>query len=452
MKTKRFITLLLALCFALTAFPADIAKAENTGIGKGDVNADSAIDNLDAAYVLRYDAGLIELTQTELLAGDCNGDGLTDNIDAACILKYDAGLTDDVTNPGAEPIYPIRKIYDVPLIGMLPKYQCGCEGVSAVMLLNYHGINVDCDHFFNNVLDTFPFTYKWQTDTYYGEDMDRYYVGDPTHEFGKGCFAPVIKTAIEKIVPDDYIAVVEQGGTVAELVDKYLKKKGQPIMLWATSGMRDSYDGTVWHITRTNGTFTFPAYMHCLVLVGHDDAKNCYYFNDPLEGEELAVYNSDQSEAVDGKTYAIRNAATGKYLTVLDGKDTNGANVIQNVYKKDNAQLFTAKKHSDGSFSFINKNYGKALDIMNISGKLVNGCNVQQYTYNKSFAQRFVVSANENGFFTISCASSPDIALSVYGNYNGDSGKTATSLGNVYISTASPITSFYQQWELIPVN
>ncbi len=240
--------------------------------------------------MLQYDAGLAELNEKQLIASDCNSDGSSDSLDAVHILRYDAGLSDDVTKPGTLLISPSKKIYDVPIIGMLSKYQCGCEGVSAVMLLNYYGIDIDCDYFFGNALDTFPFTYAWQTNTYYGEDMDRFYVGDPSHEFGKGCFAPVIKTAIEKIVPDDYIAVVEQGGTVEKLVDKSLKKKGQLILLWATSYMRDSFDGTVWRINRTNGAFTFHAYMHCMVLVGYDDVRDYYYFNDPLEGKVVA-YN-----------------------------------------------------------------------------------------------------------------------------------------------------------------
>lgn len=54
----------------------------------GDVNHDGFVDNLDAAWVLRYDAGIL-FTVTR---GDVNSDGNTDSLDAARILKYDAGL------------------------------------------------------------------------------------------------------------------------------------------------------------------------------------------------------------------------------------------------------------------------------------------------------------------------------------------------------------------------
>ena len=58
----------------------------------GDVNNDGGTDSLDAAYLLKYDAGLLDQTQLELAEGDVNGDGRVDSLDAALILKYDAGL------------------------------------------------------------------------------------------------------------------------------------------------------------------------------------------------------------------------------------------------------------------------------------------------------------------------------------------------------------------------
>lgn len=59
---------------------------------EGDVNGDGSVDNLDAAYVLRYDAEISELTEAGLLAADVNGDQTVDSADAAAILKYEAGL------------------------------------------------------------------------------------------------------------------------------------------------------------------------------------------------------------------------------------------------------------------------------------------------------------------------------------------------------------------------
>lgn len=58
----------------------------------GDVNYDGYVDNLDAAIILKYDAGILDFGENELKRGDYNGDGDVDNIDASYILKYDAGV------------------------------------------------------------------------------------------------------------------------------------------------------------------------------------------------------------------------------------------------------------------------------------------------------------------------------------------------------------------------
>ncbi len=59
----------------------------------GDLNDDGIVDNLDSVLILKYDAGLSDLSETQLLAGDVNGDGTVDNLDSVRILKYDAGLS-----------------------------------------------------------------------------------------------------------------------------------------------------------------------------------------------------------------------------------------------------------------------------------------------------------------------------------------------------------------------
>lgn len=78
-----------------------IAQADVDGIAsvlglkkkleKGDVNGDGKVDNLDAATVLMYDAGLIKLEKEQLSRADINGDGVVNSLDAAEILKEDSG-------------------------------------------------------------------------------------------------------------------------------------------------------------------------------------------------------------------------------------------------------------------------------------------------------------------------------------------------------------------------
>ena len=58
----------------------------------GDVNEDGEINFLDAIMVLRYDAEIIELEESQLKTADVNGDGEVNFLDAIMILRYDAEI------------------------------------------------------------------------------------------------------------------------------------------------------------------------------------------------------------------------------------------------------------------------------------------------------------------------------------------------------------------------
>ena len=80
-------------------------------------------------------------------------------------------------------------------------------------------------------------------------------------------------------------------------------------------------------------------------------------------------------------------AGTGKSLEVADESVLPGANVRQNQYKGSAGQLWVAKDNGDGSFTFLNKRNGLALDIA--GGKAVKTSNLQCYTANGGQAQKF---------------------------------------------------------------
>ena len=58
----------------------------------GDTNGDESVDIADALMVARYDAGLIQLDETQLSVSDVNKDGSVDIADSLMIARYDAGL------------------------------------------------------------------------------------------------------------------------------------------------------------------------------------------------------------------------------------------------------------------------------------------------------------------------------------------------------------------------
>ena len=57
-------------------------------LSQGDVNGDGLISAADAALVLRYDAGWIELSDAQLRAADMDGDDQVTDVDAKAILRY----------------------------------------------------------------------------------------------------------------------------------------------------------------------------------------------------------------------------------------------------------------------------------------------------------------------------------------------------------------------------
>ena len=55
---------------------------------KGDVNGDGLVSAADAALVIRYDAGRIDLSDAQLKAADMDGDDQVTTMDAKAILRY----------------------------------------------------------------------------------------------------------------------------------------------------------------------------------------------------------------------------------------------------------------------------------------------------------------------------------------------------------------------------
>ncbi len=63
-----------------------------TVINSGDANSDGKLNNMDATEVLKYDAGIKDMSAETLEKCDMNNDGYVNNLDATVMLKYDAGL------------------------------------------------------------------------------------------------------------------------------------------------------------------------------------------------------------------------------------------------------------------------------------------------------------------------------------------------------------------------
>ena len=63
----------------------------------GDTNGDESVDIADALMIARYDAGLVELDETQLSVSDVNTDDSVDIADALMVARFDAGLIDSLS-------------------------------------------------------------------------------------------------------------------------------------------------------------------------------------------------------------------------------------------------------------------------------------------------------------------------------------------------------------------
>lgn len=185
---------------------------------------------------------------------------------------------------------------DVDYISQLEDYPTGCESVSAVMALNYVGIDITVDEFINEHLPMGKLPKKNENGDKIGSDPNKCFIGNPYKESGYGCYSTVIANAIEDVIDSGY-----DGYKVKELKIESLDSlcnyldRDIPVIFWATMGMAEAKPGTEWIIEDTGEQFTWIKPMHCLLLVGYDDEY--YYFNDPQKGKQCEYKKDDVAKA-----------------------------------------------------------------------------------------------------------------------------------------------------------
>lgn len=172
---------------------------------------------------------------------------------------------------------------DVPVISQWPDFPTGCESVSAVMLLQYHGNSVSVGQFVKNFLPKNNVFYR-EKGKRFGPDPFEYFVGDPKKRGSYGCMAPVIEKALISCLACEN-PVRNLTGTELDAVCRDHIDWGRPVLVWVTINMMESYPGNDWYL-KDGSHFYWPANEHCMVLTGYDD--ECYYFNDPYEGKRVA--------------------------------------------------------------------------------------------------------------------------------------------------------------------
>lgn len=181
------------------------------------------------------------------------------------------------------------KIINVPYLDQSNAAPTGCESVTAVMLLQYLGIDIGINEFIDKYLDKAPF--EQRSGELYGPDPRECFAGDPYDPEAMGCYAPVIKKALERVIGEKYEVIDETGREIDELVEEYIIGEGLPVVLWATINLRPAIDGPSWKLYGSGEEFMWRSNEHCMLLVGTEG--DSYVINDPWDNN--GVVRCDKS-------------------------------------------------------------------------------------------------------------------------------------------------------------
>lgn len=181
-------------------------------------------------------------------------------------------------------------ISNFPHIFQGKEYPTGCEAVSTVMVLNYLGIDITIDEFINDYLpkEDIYSEGKGKNEVIYAADPNEYFIGDPYDKHSLGCYAPVIKKALDNYSTELYTASDISGTDMEDIIRDYILND-IPVIFWATMDMEQSKEGTKWKIIDSDREFTWISPEHCLVLIGYD--RKYYYFSDPAKEEFITSYS-----------------------------------------------------------------------------------------------------------------------------------------------------------------
>lgn len=222
------------------------------------------------------------------------------------VEKYEAPITERTEQPSIDYSSNSLKLLNVPYINQNEKYPTDCESVSAVMALRYAGYNISPENYIDAHLPKGTKPFYDSTGNMFGDDPRECFLGNPYAKNGWGCYAPVIQKGLNEVIDRSRHKVLNvTGSSMSELCKKYIDND-YPVIIWATQGMSAPRTGKTWYFLDKEGTFTWIAPNHCLLLVGYDDGG--YYFNDP---------QTDKNYRYEKSIVESRFASLGKQALVI---------------------------------------------------------------------------------------------------------------------------------------
>jgi len=207
-------------------------------------------------------------------------------------------------------------IINVKHISQMPNLPTGCEATSLTMLLNSAGLNITKEQTAKDMVKV-PVPI-WKNGKMYGEHPQNAFIGNPFSNAGYGVYNKPVAKQIEQYFPG---RSEDLSGKTFEDILKVIDQ-GRPVMIWTTMRMANMTLTRTWQ-TPNDGSFTWKAPQHAMLLVGYDD--NYIYVHDPQKNSR-SKYKRDVSKnrwiSMGRMAVAIKPPIKEKNMTVDMSKTT----------------------------------------------------------------------------------------------------------------------------------
>ncbi len=172
---------------------------------------------------------------------------------------------------------------DFELVQQMPELPTGCEITAMTMVLNYYGLPAD------KIAMAMEYLPRLSADFWdgedgrrYGNDMEHFFIGDPSTKGGYICGVPAIAAAAEAFLQDCGSSLRPVDLTGASPEELYgLVREGTPVVVWVTIGMKDLKKAEGWY-TEDGRFMEWHRNDHGAVLIGY--GKDTVTIADPISG------------------------------------------------------------------------------------------------------------------------------------------------------------------------
>lgn len=182
-----------------------------------------------------------------------------------------------------------------PLVLQNPQLPTGCEITALTMALNYYGYSADKITMASEYLPKAALENYYGSDgLLYGNDLNQFFIGDPSRISGITCGIPALMTAADQYLYDVGSSMKARDISGASPKELYaLVEEGQPIVVLVTISMEDRWATQGWYTE--NGSYVdWSQNDHGAVLIGYSETD--VTIADPISG--IIEYPKEQFESV----------------------------------------------------------------------------------------------------------------------------------------------------------